>query len=149
MPQDDPGEQANLFFRTVQPYLPMMLALDLEPAGHEDQGGGWAAQPVGRNISNVMAYLDELCKLVKGKPLIYTYNGFLNRFLTGIDLSAYGLWVPDPSNYHPIIPPPWKDWTLFQYSWTGKVPGITGDVDLNRFRGDAADFIELHYCGAA
>ena len=29
------------------------------------------------------------------------------------------------------VPPPWKRWTAHQYTWTGVVNGVTGDVDVN------------------
>jgi GH25 family lysozyme M1 (1,4-beta-N-acetylmuramidase) len=34
----------------------------------------------------------------------------------------------------------WPMWTFWQHSHTGRVPGITGNVDLNLFNGDEAVF---------
>jgi lysozyme len=36
---------------------------------------------------------------------------------------------------HPSQVYPGADWTFWQYSGTGRIPGIAGDVDLNAFRG--------------
>lgn len=42
------------------------------------------------------------------------------------------LWIADPGATKPTVPAPWTDWTFWQYTWEGTVPGITGKVDLNR-----------------
>lgn len=39
------------------------------------------------------------------------------------------------------VPPSWKTWSLWQYSDVGKVPGITGNVDINRFNGSDDNFL--------
>lgn len=52
----------------------------------------------------------------------------------------FPLWVagypndPESTTYRPLVPAPWADWTMWQYSSTGRVPGIAGNVDLNRER---------------
>jgi len=62
-------------------------------------------------------------------------------------LSAYLLWVPSYSPGAPRMPTdgagngfPWSEWTFHQYSSSGHVNGISGNVDLNRFRGGLARF---------
>jgi hypothetical protein len=34
------------------------------------------------------------------------------------------------------LPAPWATWTLWQYSAEGRIAGVPGPLDLNRFRGD-------------
>ncbi len=52
--------------------------------------------------------------------------------------ASYPLWVAgyplDPNNtaYRPAVPAPWADWTVWQYTADGHVPGITGAVDMSR-----------------
>ena len=41
---------------------------------------------------------------------------------------------PDSLTYRPQVPAPWNDWEMWQYSSTGRLPGIAGNVDLNRER---------------
>lgn len=39
----------------------------------------------------------------------------------------------------PLLPKAWKDWVLWQYTGSGRVPGIDGDCDCYRLRGSLAD----------
>lgn len=84
------------------------------------------------------AFLLELERLTGIKPIIYTGNSFASNFDTG--LSDYDLWIARYSNTRvPDDQPAWKTWTIWQYSDSGKVPGIAGNVDLNEFNGTLAD----------
>lgn len=51
----------------------------------------------------------------------------------GFHVAAYPF-DPDDSTYRPRVPAPWVDWATWQYSSTGRVAGIAGNVDLNRER---------------
>jgi hypothetical protein len=35
----------------------------------------------------------------------------------------------------PRVPAPWQFWTFWQYTDNGRIAGIAGPVDLNRFNG--------------
>jgi len=77
-------------------------------------------------------------------PIVYTstyYAGYVNP-----SLNTYGLWIAKP-NTSPTDPPTslgnWNNWLFKQYSWTGSVSGISGNVDLNVFHGSIDDFNEL------
>ncbi|WP_339309714.1 GH25 family lysozyme [Paenibacillus sp. FSL k6-2145] len=84
------------------------------------------------------AFLVELERLTGIKPIIYTGNSFAANF--DIGLSGYDLWIARYSNTRvPDDQPAWKTWTIFQYSDSGKIPGIAGNVDLNEFNGSLAD----------
>ncbi|PRA04815.1 hypothetical protein CQ043_12205 [Paenibacillus sp. MYb63] len=84
------------------------------------------------------AFLTELERLTGIKPIIYTGNSFAANFDTG--LSGYDLWVARYSNTRvPDDQSAWKTWTVWQYSDSGKVPGIAGNVDLNEYNGSLAD----------
>lgn len=73
------------------------------------------------------------------EPLIYTSAGFANEYLLGD--CGVELWV---ANYttapQPWLPKWWTAYRLWQYSSHGKVNGIYGDVDLNRYNGDEVSF---------
>src|SRR6185503_1258503 len=52
----------------------------------------------------------------------------------------YPLWVVRLVNDCPDIPsPPWNEWAFWQYSFTGTVAGIAGDVDRDRWNGTVDD----------
>jgi lysozyme len=43
------------------------------------------------------------------------------------------LWVQDhrPAIRRPVLPSGWRSWAYWQYSITGRVPGVTGNTDLS------------------
>ena len=77
------------------------------------------------------------------EPIIYC-NGNYASYVNG-SLNNYGLWFaqPDQDTLPPINIGNWNDWQFKQYSWTGAVSGIGGDVDLNIFNGTLSEFNSL------
>ena len=53
-------------------------------------------------------------------------------------LDGTSLWIARYSTQEPVIGNAWEYWSAWQYSQTGCVPGIDGDVDLNTFNGSRA-----------
>ena len=67
------------------------------------------------------------------KPIIYTTVDFYEHTFSGGALPNYYYWLRSVT-----AEPKFKynrDWTFWQYSGTGLVPGMEGIVDLNLFRG--------------
>jgi len=77
------------------------------------------------------------------RPIIYTTIYYASHLSSS--LSTYDLWVADPDGSPNSNPPTgnWSDWVFKQYSSTGSVSGISGNVDLNVFNGDINDFNNL------
>ncbi len=51
-------------------------------------------------------------------------------------LDNYVLWLAYYTKAaRPKLPPPWKFWTFWQYTYTGRVDGVQGGVDIDRFNG--------------
>lgn len=66
-------------------------------------------------------------------PIVYSYASYLTGKLPqGHKLGAYPLWIANYSKDNPPLPTGWDRYFMHQYSAKGSVPGITGDVDLNR-----------------
>lgn len=82
-----------------------------------------------------IAFLEELEALTGITPMIYTDANVAQTIWTD-RFSKYPLWIADYTSRDEFPPgiTVWDTWTGYQYSDTGTVPGITGDVDLNRFR---------------
>ncbi len=76
------------------------------------------------------AIVKAFCDAVKGygyKPVIYATKEMLVSSLELEELSDYDVWLADydnPTDY------PYR-FTMWQYSKTGKIDGITGDIDLD------------------
>lgn len=102
------------------------------------------------NHPNEVTYLYQIAKgLIDAgfpPPLIYMNLAYVRRqdwgALVGLNC---GLWVAAWGNNDSVAdtaPPSdeWRAWAIWQYSSTGKVPGISGNVDLNQFNGSVDDF---------
>lgn len=111
-----------------------LLALDLEPGVTVHAAGAWC-----------MSWLERIERLAGFKPLVYTGPWVIaQQGLAGTpELGEYGLWLASYQAAMPAAPAPWQFVAFWQYSATGKVPGIVGNVDLNVFNGPA-DRIALY-----
>lgn len=128
-PGQDPVAQANLVVAKVGKLGPRELPvmLDLESSD-------------GQSPATIMARARTWANIVTAgtgrEPYIYTYKSFWDVNCGGshefkdfhFGIAAYGPVCPN-------IPSPWTGWTFFQYSSTGRVPGIVGNVDLDKFNG--------------
>lgn len=69
------------------------------------------------------------------KPIIYSGENFANTQLKGF--ADYPLWLAEYTGApQPQLPLDWSAWTFWQHSQSGRVDGVDGDVDLDRFNGD-------------
>ncbi|MBE0340900.1 glycoside hydrolase [Paenibacillus sp. 28ISP30-2] len=85
-----------------------------------------------------LAFLLELERVTGRKPIIYTGNAFATNF--NASLGGYPLWIARYSETRvPTDTAAWKRWDIWQYSDSGKVAGIKGNVDMNEFDGTAGE----------
>jgi GH25 family lysozyme M1 (1,4-beta-N-acetylmuramidase) len=88
------------------------------------------------------------------KPVVYTYTSYASQWLDS-SVTIWPLWMaqypasPDPQNGAPSSTYPWSAWSVWQYSSTGTVPGISGDCDLDVFNGSSAGLGALVIGGLA
>jgi GH25 family lysozyme M1 (1,4-beta-N-acetylmuramidase) len=103
-----------------------MVALDLE-AGYGDLGP-WTL--------TFCRWVQERLGVV---PLIYTGRWFSEPHNLGSypEIADYPLWLAAYQPTMPSPPAPWNVVSFWQYSSSGQIPGIVGDVDLNVFNGTA------------
>lgn len=90
------------------------------------------------------AWLGTVQALTGRRPIIYTYAYFWRTAMGDSQaFTAYPLFLAD---YHdltgttaprPGMPGGWATWTFWQYSDVGKVPGISGSVDMDRYNGSS------------
>jgi len=90
---------------------------------------------------NIQIYLDGLERHYKTKPIIYSGKNFANKYIT--TFSDYPLWLAEYQSLYPTLPQGWDKWTFWQYSQTGKVDGVIGDVDVNRYNGEESSFNKI------
>ena len=73
------------------------------------------------------------------RPIIYTYITFHNEILEG-ELLDYPHWIRSTAA-EPHVRYRDRRWTMWQYTTTGRVPGIKGDVDRNAFYGSEREWL--------
>lgn len=76
-----------------------------------------------------------------GKPvMLYTGAYFARDQVSGI-LGDFPLWVAHYGASTPLANSTWNDWTFFQYSSSGSVAGIIGNVDMNEYNGSVENML--------
>lgn len=130
-PSEDPIAQAEHFLAFSRPWGGLLPMVDVEVAE------GCDAPQITHALAQFVRRVDA--KLPIGKRmLIYTGWSFWNDAVGGSDaFSGHPLWVAAYPNHYDDsqsapVPNGWKHATIWQYSSTGRLPGITGDVDLDR-----------------
>lgn len=136
--------EAKYFVDNIGGYIgDAILVLDFEGSA-VNQGVGWAKD-----------WLDAVYNMTGIKPLIYMSNSVIHRYdWSSIVDAGYDLWNAGYyKGYTPIYgfvsdPPLYgglgefaNDTPLYQYTSTGKLSGWSGNLDLDIFYGNTADWI--------
>jgi len=95
--------------------------------------------PKGMAKSRFDACLEELLHLMEKeygkKPMIYTGQNFYNKHFFGTKFTGtYKFWIATYAADQPVLNNA-DDYLIWQYSAKGKIKGIKGYVDLNKFVG--------------
>jgi len=112
---------------------------DLVPALDLEQTGGLSVAAL---QAWTTTWLGEVTKKIGVRPMIYTSPAFWKASMgdsrTLADAGYKTLWVAHWGASSPVVPASnWggHGWTFWQYSDCGAVPGLSGCVDLDRYRG--------------
>jgi hypothetical protein len=142
--------EANYFWSVAGPYIKangtyLMPMLDVE------------ASPAGYTPAQLAQWINTWCTVVSNnayasgvvvKPVIYVSACHANYFD-----SSVAQWTPWIANYNgqdPQTGTPWSacsgyniwgTWTVWQYTSTGTIPGISGNVDHDVFNGTASSLL--------
>lgn len=95
--------------------------------------------PAATVVTLARHWLDRVETELRVRPLVYTANFMSN--VTGTNFSAYPLWVANYGATCPLMPTGWTEWVFWQTSESGRVPGVTGNVDLDTFNGTRAELL--------
>jgi lysozyme len=128
-PNDDAGQQAQLFLATVQLEsgdLPPVLDVETAAATSEELWQG------------VQTWLDRVQAATGLPPILYLSPGFADENNAPVSLITYPLWVAEYGVAEPRLPQGWSHWLLWQSSQTGTIDGVAGSVDLDQVNGSLA-----------
>lgn len=120
-PDQDPVAQARHFVQQVRMSrhsMPPML--DVETVGQA------SADTIRKGV---LIWLQHVHQALNCRPILYSYGDFWQQNL-GPALNAYPFWLADYSKSLQV-PTGLQNLRLWQYSATGRVPGIENQVDLD------------------
>ncbi len=149
-PTEDGVAQAQHYLQVVGTIgpgdLPPMLDIECPDGDPNCLYTGASGQAAASDIQTRMWDWIHTVEAATGKkPLIYTFPSYFSS--NGIDttgLDAYPLYIADITTGNcTVVPSPWTAATFWQYSWTGTVAGIGGQVDRDRFMGTLAGLGQL------
>jgi hypothetical protein len=145
-PNQDPIAQADLMLSKIGTLAPD----DLPPVIDVEADGGLSPSQV---AAKVKIWVDRVSAATGRTPIVYTGFYFWRDQVGAADLTTSPLWHAQYTTAMcPTIAPPWQDWAFWQYTSSGRVAGIAGNVDMNRFNGTREDLLTLtavpRTCGA-
>jgi GH25 family lysozyme M1 (1,4-beta-N-acetylmuramidase) len=119
---------------------------DLPPGIDVESDGGLEPAQV---TAKVKTWIERVKGATGRDPIIYTGFYFWRDQVGAPDITTSPLWHAQYTTAEcPNIAPPWADWAFWQYTSTGAVAGISGNVDINRFNGTFDDLMQLAGPGA-
>lgn len=131
---EDPIAQAEHFLQTVSSLsaydLPPLL--DVELTEHV---------PTETIVAGALAWMRHVEQKLGKKPMIYSNVSFYKANLAA-NFKDYGLWIAEYSDQIQQ-PDAGRFWQIWQYSQSGSVHGVNGDVDLDIFNGDADQLMDF------
>jgi lysozyme len=134
-----PAEQQAAWFKRIVPADPgaMPPVLDVEWNGESRLCPGKI--PRDKALAMIRTMLHEMEAHTGKRPIIYTDITFHQDILEG-ELLDYPHWVRSTAA-EPHARYRDRHWTMWQYTTTGRVPGIKGAVDRNAFYGSEAEWM--------
>ena len=132
-PSEDPIAQADLLLSKIGSTI---AADDLPPVLDVEATDGLGASQV---AAKVKQWVDHVTAALGRPPIIYTGYYFWRDSVGDADESASPLWHAQyTSAACPLIADAWDSWAFWQYTSSGSVAGIAGNVDVDRWNGDMA-----------
>ncbi|WP_244488833.1 glycoside hydrolase family 25 protein [Bosea sp. Leaf344] len=133
-----PAHEQAVWFKQHIPNDPDALppVLDVEWNGHSRT----CPQKIDRALAleKIQLMLTELEQLTGKKPVIYTDITFHKDVLEG-QFNDYPYWIRSTAAL-PETRYNNRPWAFWQFTTTGRIPGIRGDVDRNAFFGSEEQF---------
>jgi lysozyme len=131
-----PGLQQAANFTAIVPREDDALppAIDLEFGGNSS-----ARPPVQEFQHELKSFIAAVRSFYGREPVLYTASDFKNHYLAGFPISR--LWIRSVVTTPRL--PNGENWLFWQFSEKIRVPGITGFVDHNVFKGDQKQFTSL------
>ncbi len=129
------GRQAELFLNTVGNFKGMLPPVVCLETYHTN---------LTAMDKSVRTFIELLRDGLGVNPVIYTSETYWNTYLSNSDWGCeYPLWLDKPGNSWPKQIWPWAGWTLWQYSYQARLPGIATNLGLNWFNGSITELKKM------
>lgn len=116
---EEAKQEAKHFVDTIRPYtFEYPVALDFEDECQKDLST--------RQMADICTAFLEIVQSAGYYACLYSMASWLKGKLTDARLKKYDVWVA-----HVDVTSPMLAGGMWQYSWKGRVPGISGDVDFD------------------
>ncbi|MBR3916277.1 MAG: glycoside hydrolase family 25 protein [Bacteroidaceae bacterium] len=116
--------QANMFIKTVN-----VITGDLPPVVDVEEKPDNKVQ----FMQELKIFISKIQEHYGVKPMIYTYKKYKERYLDDRFFDNYPTWI---AHYYVDSLAVSKNWTMWQCSDKGELPGIGHKVDINIFNGE-------------
>lgn len=94
----------------------------------------------------VYSFLDRMIAQTKHKPFVYTGSWFWDGVLGARNSHDCPLWLAAYTpGWKKLIPRAFKGVSIHQHTDKGRVPGIAGNVDLDRYLGPDVATLKRHH----
>lgn len=133
-----PAAEQMAWFKSQVPVDPKALPPVLDMEWNPDSPTCRLRPPRDEVLREMRAALKELERNYGKRPVIYVSVDFHRDRLVD-ELSDYPFWVRSVAGY-PTLRYDRRKWTFWQYTGTGRVAGVTGEVDRNVFAGSPQDW---------
>jgi len=134
----DPIVQADLLLE----HMGALEEGDLPPVIDVESTDGQSAATIARKVQQ---WADRIEEVTGVKPIIYTGPYFWQDQVRSTAFASYPLWIAHYGTDCPLIPAPWSQYTFHQFTDSGRIDGIRGNVDTNTFAGTLADLEALSF----
>jgi len=136
-PNRDAVDQAQI----VIDHLDLYGMGELPPVVDVEATGELAPADVAKQVG---LWIDEIESTLGVRPIIYSGSYFWDDHVNSSAFADYPFWIAHYTSAEcPRLPQDWADWTFWQYSSTGSVNGIAGNVDMNRYAGTLDELLDL------
>jgi GH25 family lysozyme M1 (1,4-beta-N-acetylmuramidase) len=133
-PEDDAVAQAKIVISAVG----SIGAGDLPPVLDVEVTDGESNATV---VDGITTWVSQIRSSLGVEPMIYASPGFWEGLSGTSGLSDTYYWDANWGVSCPELASPWSSFEVWQYSDTGSVPGISDQVDLDRFNGTEAQLL--------
>jgi GH25 family lysozyme M1 (1,4-beta-N-acetylmuramidase) len=145
----DPVNEANHFLDVIQPYY--NSGLYLPPVADVEGFPAFGSTAEARAFTSawVQSFSDTIYGALGVRPIIYGSLSTANSYYTSSVASQHELWLAwwkSSGTSNPPTPadtPLWGPWQFWQWTDSGSIPGIAGNVDRDLFNGTRAQLESL------